>query len=392
MLSYLQALQCLYHLIQLSEKYVPMEIIKMIMIMFYRVTRVQISCGWNHSAILIGESLHIFDNKIPSQLIDLPGINKIKCTPFSTFISTNKGDTYVLGSVDKCQEFGTINAPSNITAPFKLEISIPNIKKIKHTQNLVIITKSNEIYTNYTHVKKHVLPDTLFKIKCGSHVMVLTKSGRLYGYGENNCGQLGLGHKWTFAIMPGNSFEEVKSISNCINVSCGFSHTIALTSDNNLYVWGANKHGQLGLGDREDRHLPQKLVVEGISNSNIMSVRCGMDQTFILLDDRVYVCGYNVKGSLGREPYRPILTPLRLDFNIRIDRISSGQDHTIFRAIDNTLYVCGSNQFGQLGVKQNLDDKNKYIGIPTKIDYAKFCLNQISYYKMKYLINLRILF
>eukprot|EP00741_Cyanophora_paradoxa_P021904 tig00021428_g21144.t1 len=39
-------------------------------------------------------------------------------------------------------------------------------------------------------------------------------------------------------------------------VACGARHTAALTEDGRLFVWGWNKYGQLGLGDREERHRP----------------------------------------------------------------------------------------------------------------------------------------
>lgn len=46
-------------------------------------------------------------------------------------------------------------------------------------------------------------------------------------------------------------------------VECGFSHTVALTEDGEVFTWGEGKQGALGHGDWENIHLPKK--VEGLS-------------------------------------------------------------------------------------------------------------------------------
>ena len=41
-----------------------------------------------------------------------------------------------------------------------------------------------------------------------------------------------------------------------VSIDCGQSHVIAVTSDGNMYGWGSNTDGQLGLGD--DRYVYHK--------------------------------------------------------------------------------------------------------------------------------------
>ena len=84
-------------------------------------------------------------------------------------------------------------------------------------------------------------------IKCSKyHTMMLTKSGELFGCGDNNDGQLGLGDwivRHTFQKINFNGNKPIEIMSVC----CGRRHTIAVTSDNECYGWGSNKDGQLGL-------------------------------------------------------------------------------------------------------------------------------------------------
>ena len=42
-------------------------------------------------------------------------------------------------------------------------------------------------------------------------------------------------------------------------ISCGFGHTIALTKSGKIFVWGNNDGGQLGLGNYERKNIPQEL-------------------------------------------------------------------------------------------------------------------------------------
>ncbi|KAL9361848.1 hypothetical protein Peur_044633 [Populus x canadensis] len=39
-------------------------------------------------------------------------------------------------------------------------------------------------------------------------------------------------------------------------VSCGARHSAILTEDGQVFSWGWNKHGQLGVGDSMDRNMP----------------------------------------------------------------------------------------------------------------------------------------
>jgi alpha-tubulin suppressor-like RCC1 family protein len=88
--------------------------------------------------------------------------------------------------------------------------------------------------------------------------MILTDNNEVYVWGLNNNGQLGLGDiknrntpcKFSFPAEWGRIKE----------VSFGSAHSIALTDLNEIYSWGANNYGQLGLGDinsfRSTPHFP----------------------------------------------------------------------------------------------------------------------------------------
>jgi len=84
------------------------------------------------------------------------------------------------------------------------------------------------------------------------HCMALSAEGRLYAYGYNDKGQLGLGHR-----INTSNFLPVESLDGRVvtKVVCGQQHTLARVLHSNkdacgasCYSWGSHALGQLGLG------------------------------------------------------------------------------------------------------------------------------------------------
>lgn len=48
-------------------------------------------------------------------------------------------------------------------------------------------------------------------------------------------------------------------------VAAGAEHTAAVTEDGTLYGWGWGRYGNLGLGDRNDRSVPEKVSLSNVS-------------------------------------------------------------------------------------------------------------------------------
>lgn len=50
-------------------------------------------------------------------------------------------------------------------------------------------------------------------------------------------------------------------------VAAGAEHTVAITEDGELYGWGWGRYGNLGLGDRNDRLVPEKVASVDVCNT-----------------------------------------------------------------------------------------------------------------------------
>lgn len=85
---------------------------------------------------------------------------------------------------------------------------------------------------------------------------------------------------------------------NVIQAACGLHHSIFLTADGMLYACGNNENGQLGLKDTKSRYVPAFL--EECKGRVFTDVACGYYHTLALTDKgEIFSFGRNDKGQLG---------------------------------------------------------------------------------------------
>ena len=83
-------------------------------------------------------------------------------------------------------------------------------------------------------------------IACGDeHTAVVTDTGRLFTFGSNEWGQLGLGHN-NNVIKP--SCVKTLKPDQVTAVACGRQHTLVAMMSGVLHAMGSNSEGQLGVG------------------------------------------------------------------------------------------------------------------------------------------------
>ena len=93
------------------------------------------------------------------------------------------------------------------------------------------------------------------KISTGCfHTAGIDANGHLWMWGNNDCGQLGLGDT-TNRIAPTQLGTDT-----WIEVAAGAQHTLAIQSDTSLWVWGRNQDFELGTGTSDWGNHPNSLV------------------------------------------------------------------------------------------------------------------------------------
>ena len=216
-----------------------------------------------------------------------------------------------------------------------------------------------QITTNANNIKE---------IYCGMyHTLILENDGTLWGCGKNDYGQLGLGdgsNRTTFTQITANS-DNIKS------VYCGWGHTLILKNDGTLWGTGYNEQGQLGLGDNTNRYTFTQIA------NDIKSVYCGDSHTFILKnDDTLWGYGYNYYGQLGLGDYTNRTTFTQIITNANdVKKIYCGCHYTLLLKNDGTLWSCGRNDYGQLGLGDG-SNRTTFTQITTNVDNIKSFPNQ----------------
>lgn len=139
----------------------------------------------------------------------------------------------------------------------------------------------------------------IIKVACGLyHTVAVTAGGEVYAFGKNDYGQLGLGHARNVKLPSLVKISTSDSDEKIVDVSCGYYHTVVITEKGKLITWGRNDYGQLGIGSKDHKNAPQYVPLP--LSSKIKYTSCGCYHTLILLSNgRVMVFGRNNKGQLG---------------------------------------------------------------------------------------------
>ncbi len=146
----------------------------------------------------------------------------------------------------------------------------------------------------------------------GYYSLAVSETGELFGWGEARLGQLGCG-KQSIVYVPQKicvkdppedvmrkthssvSLKDSTPASANPNgsgqdwrikkVAAGFGHTAAVTEDGQLFMWGLNVFGQLGIGEKRNIHWKPMKVEKDITNNWLPKVRdvsCGYNFTFMI--------------------------------------------------------------------------------------------------------------
>ena len=175
-----------------------------------------------------------------------------------------------------------------------------------------------------------------------SHTLAITTTGELWAWGLNLHGQLGLGD-----TASRNAPTRVDSASNWASVSVGFAHTVAITTSGELWAWGRNQVGQLGLADTANRDTPERVG----SASNWASVSAGSSYTLaVTTNGELWAWGSNWEGRLGLGDTANRNAPTRVGSASNWASVSAGWNHTVAITTSGELWVWGNNEFGQLGL------------------------------------------
>ncbi|XP_027748616.1 X-linked retinitis pigmentosa GTPase regulator [Empidonax traillii] len=185
-------------------------------------------------------------------------------------------------------------------------------------------------------------------ISCGDeHTAIITGKGKLYMFGSNDWGQLGLGSKNT--VNKPTCVKALKPEKPKLAV-CGRNHTLVYTEKGNVYAAGGNSEGQLGLGDTEER-TTFHLVSFFTSQHKIKQLAAGSYTSAAVTEDgQLFVWGDNSEGQIGLANESCVSVPCRVDIGKPVSSVSCGYYHSALITGDGELYTFGEPANGKLGL------------------------------------------
>ncbi|MBI0127002.1 InlB B-repeat-containing protein [Bifidobacterium sp. W8101] len=176
--------------------------------------------------------------------------------------------------------------------------------------------------------------------------LAVGSDGNVYAWGDNYYGQLGIGTTSSYRTTPvmvrrpdRSTYPDLPEDFTYLQVSAGGSHSLALGSDGNAYAWGWNGDGQLGDGTITERHAPVRV----------------------------------------KTPDRKTYPDLPADFTYL--QVSAGDRHSLALGSDGNVYAWGYNYYGRLGdgtsttryapVRVKTPDRKTYPDLPEDFTYLQ---------------------
>lgn len=182
-----------------------------------------------------------------------------------------------------------------------------------------VLTVVKDLRDQNQFVKKIVAGDL--------HAVVVTSSGIVWSWGHNSDGQLGLGDTIRRSVP-----HLIQSLSNVVAVAAaaGARHSLVLTSNGQVWAFGSNQRGQLGVGDLLPRMTPTQ-VIGALASAYITAITAGQ--------------------------YDPLHTKHRIVCLIYF------RYHSVVLSQAGDVYTWGMNYLGQLGL---LDTVQRLVPVKVK--------------------------
>ncbi len=180
-------------------------------------------------------------------------------------------------------------------------------------------------------------------------------SGNVWAWGYNPNGQLGIGTTTNTVYAT-----QIVTLTNMLSVASNQYHTLAVQADGTVWSWGANTGGQVGNGSTASWITQPTEVVAANGQSGyltgIITAAAGANHSLALDNTgKVWAWGANASGQLGdgdstlATKTSPVSVLKSGSALINVLQIAANSTDSFAFRNDGTVYSWGDNSTGELG-------------------------------------------
>ena len=265
---------------------------------------------------------------VPQKIEDIPPVLSVSCGHSHTLIITSDSNLWSCGK----NGFGQLCLGNKESQLIPQKTSFSNISKISAG---------------------------------GDHSLFQNNKGEIFACGYNQYGGCGLGHFNSPQITPSLILNVPANIAQ---FGCGYEHNLFLDSEGNVFSVGNNEYGQLGLGHNTNQNVLSKIPnIPPIKIISCLRASCYL----IDFEGNIWSFGYNNCGQLGHGDTTNKNEPKIINTLKDIQQISYGCCglHFLAKNSQNQIFATGYNRYGQLGTGDT-----QSLSIPKEINSQYFTI------------------
>ena len=189
------------------------------------------------------------------------------------------------------------------------------------------------------------------------HTCAVTSKGAARCWGANEYGQLG-NNSTTDSATPVGVYGLGSKVKN---ITSGYLHSCALTTNGRVWCWGNNTYGQLGNNSTTNSARP--VAVAGLGRG-VRAIDAGWFDTCAITARGAVKCwGNNSYGQLGNNTTTSSPTPVQVHGLTRgAKAVSASYFHTCAITAKGAAKCWGNNSWGELG-DNTANESAKPVGV-----------------------------
>ncbi|MGG7464201.1 putative Ig domain-containing protein [Plantibacter sp. YIM 135347] len=195
-----------------------------------------------------------------------------------------------------------------------------------------------------THPQK-----TIKQVAAGYASIILFEDGTASAFGLGRDGSLGNGSTEDSDVPVAVSVPDGRRFTS---IASGGLHTIAIDQDGALWAWGRNTLGELGIGGEWGSIQPLPIPVLAPEGVRFVEVDATSQASYAVTDTGdVWAWGNNTNGSLGLGEGAPeaVRVPMQVMLPAPVTSFGISTSHAVASLDTGALYAWGENTYGELG-------------------------------------------